>query len=129
MKIIVVDDEPVIADTLVDILRGEGCQAISVSDGTSAMQWARIILPDVIISDVMMPGMTGIEAAIAIKEFLPSCRVILFSGQAGTVDLLEKARDKGHVFELLTKPISPNALLAALGLEPPVVDPSGTSLH
>ena len=122
VKIIVVDDESVIADTLVDILRGEGCQAIAVSDGDAAVLWARIILPDVIISDVMMPGMTGIEAAIVIKEFLPSCRIILFSGQAGTVDLLEKARNKGHEFELLIKPISPNVLLATLGLDPTVVD-------
>jgi CheY-like chemotaxis protein len=119
VKIIVVDDEPVIADTLVEILRGEGCQAISVSDGASAIQWARIILPDVVISDVMMPGITGIEAAIEIKEFLPNCRIILFSGQAATVDLLERARGKGQEFELLTKPISPNVLLAALGLDAP----------
>jgi CheY-like chemotaxis protein len=129
MRIIVVDDEPVIADTLVEILRGEGCQAIAVSDGASAVQWARITLPDVIISDVMMPGMTGIETAIAVKEFLPNCRVILFSGQASTLNLLERARNDGYEFELLTKPINPNALLATLGLDPTPVSPSGTSLR
>jgi CheY-like chemotaxis protein len=129
VKIIVVDDEPVIADTLVEILRGEGCQAIAVSDGASAVQWARIILPDVIISDVIMPGMTGIETAIAIREFLPSCRIILFSGQATTVDLLERARSQGHEFELLIKPISPNTLLATLGLDQSVANPSDNSLR
>ncbi len=129
MKIIVVDDEPVIADTLVEILRGEGCQAISVSDGVSAIQWARIILPDVVISDVMMPGITGIEAAMEIKGFLPNCRIILFSGQAATVDLLEKARSNGHQFELLTKPVNPSVLLATLGLGPHAVNPSGTSVR
>jgi CheY-like chemotaxis protein len=114
---------------LVDILRGEGCQAISVSDGTSAIQWARIIRPDVVISDVMMPGITGIEAAMEIKGFLPDCRIILFSGQAATVDLLERARSKGHQFELLTKPISPSVLLATLGLDPHAVKPFGNSLR
>jgi CheY-like chemotaxis protein len=119
LKIIVVDDEPVIADTLVDILKGEGCDAVAVSSGQSAIKWARLIQPDVVISDVAMPGMTGIEAARAIREFLPLCRIILFSGQASTVDLLDIARAEGHEFELLSKPIKPNVLLSTLGLTKP----------
>jgi CheY-like chemotaxis protein len=116
LKIIVVDDEPVIADTLVDILQGEGCDALALSSGQAAIAWARLIQPDVVISDVAMPGMTGIQAAEAIREFLPACRIILFSGQASSVDLMREARASGKQFELLSKPISPNVLLSTLGL-------------
>jgi CheY-like chemotaxis protein len=114
MKIIVVDDEPVIADTLVDILTGEGCDSFTVADGQAAIHWARMILPDIVITDVIMPGMNGIETAIAIKRFLPACRIILFSGQAASIDLLEKARADGHEFEVLAKPIRPSELLSTL---------------
>ncbi len=116
MKIIVVDDEPVIADTLVDIFKGEGCDAVAVSDGPSAIKWAELIQPDAVISDVIMPGMDGVETAKAIMKILPDCRIILFSGQAASIDLVEKARTDGYEFEILPKPINPTVLLEILGL-------------
>ena len=114
MKIIVVDDEPIIADTLVNILEGEGHDALAVSHGESAVKWAKLVLPDAIISDVIMPGMDGIETAKAIIELLPKCRIILFSGQAASSDLLAKARAEGYTFEVLLKPINPEKLLEKL---------------
>jgi CheY-like chemotaxis protein len=116
MKIIVVDDEPVIADTLVDILNGEGHEAVAVSDGASAVRWAQLIRPDAVITDVIMSGMDGVETAKAIMKILPKCRIILFSGQAASVDLLERARADGYDFEVLAKPINPTILLEVLGL-------------
>ncbi len=118
MKVIVVDDEPIIADTLVNILNGEGHSAISVSDGASAVKWAEMVRPDAIVSDVIMPGMNGIETAVAVMRMLPRCRVILFSGQAASVDLLERARQEGHFFEVLAKPIDPEILLQKLNASP-----------
>ena len=114
MKIIVVDDEPIIADTLVNILEGEGHDALAVSHGESAIKWAKMVLPDAIISDVIMPGMDGIDTAKAIMKLLPKCRIILFSGQAASVDLLAKARAEGYTFEVLSKPINPDKLLETL---------------
>lgn len=114
MKIIVVDDEPIIADTLVNILEGEGHNALAVSHGESAVKWAKMVLPDAVISDVIMPGMDGIETAKAIMKFLPNCRIILFSGQAASIDLLGKARTEGYSFEVLAKPINPEKLLEKL---------------
>jgi CheY-like chemotaxis protein len=117
LKIMVVDDEPVIANTLVDILKGEGCIAVAVFSGQAAIEEARLFQPDVVISDVVMPRMTGIQAAEEISEFLPSCRIILFSGQASTKDLLDQARRaSGREFELISKPVSPRVLLSVLGL-------------
>jgi CheY-like chemotaxis protein len=114
MKVLVVDDEPKIALTLVDILRGEGHDAISVSNGKSALEWAVKIIPDVVLSDVIMPGANGIEAAKEIMRRLPKCRIILFSGQASSTDILEQARAEGYSFDLLAKPVSPEILLSAI---------------
>jgi CheY-like chemotaxis protein len=119
LKVIVVDDERIIAETLADILNGEGCDATAVSSGLAAVELAREILPDAVISDVAMPDMNGIEAVQLIRAFLPECRIVLFSGHASTADLLKQARAEGNVFELLTKPVRPDALLSLLGLLKP----------
>lgn len=113
-KVLVVDDERVIADTLAIILNQSGFDASAVYTGTDAVETARSHEPDLIISDVIMPDMNGIEAAIRIREILPGCKILLFSGQAATADLLEKARLDGHEFEILAKPVHPQDLLAKL---------------
>ena len=113
-KVLVVDDERVIADTLAIILNKAGFDASAVYTGTGAVERARSDRPDLIISDVIMPDMNGIEAAINIRAFLPGCKILLFSGQAATADLLESARAKGHDFEILAKPVHPGDLLAKL---------------
>lgn len=111
-RVLVVDDESTIADTLVEILESEGFHAAAASTGDSAIALARDFEPDVVISDVVIPGMNGIEAGIRIRDILPECKIILFSGQAATVDLLKKAREQGHDFEILAKPIRPEALIS-----------------
>lgn len=113
-KVLVVDDEQVIADTLAKILDINGYDASAVYSGLSAVESARVLQPDLIISDVIMQDMDGIEAAIKIRAFLPSCKILLFSGQAATADLLENARSQGHDFEILAKPVHPSELLAKL---------------
>lgn len=113
-RVLVVDDERVIADTLAIILNQSGFDASAVYTGNGAVDEARRVKPDLIISDVIMPDMNGIEAAIHIRNFLPGCKILLFSGQAATADLLESARAKGHEFEILAKPVHPQDLLAKL---------------
>jgi len=113
-KVLVVDDEQVIADTLAKILDLNGYDASAVYSGTAAVESARALQPDLVISDVIMQDMNGIEAAINIRGFLPSCKILLFSGQAATADLLENARAQGHEFEILAKPVHPADLLAKL---------------
>src|SRR5512146_2145526 len=113
-KVLVVDDERVIADTLAIILNQHGFDASAVYTGTGAVERAKTIRPDLIISDVIMPDMNGIEAAINIRGFLPGCKILLFSGQAATANLLENARAQGHEFEILAKPVHPQGLWAKL---------------
>jgi len=110
----VVDDERIIADTLAAILRSSGFEARAFYDGESALFACELSCPDCMISDVVMPGLGGIDLAIQIKQRFPACKVILFSGQAVTSDLLDAARKEGHEFELLQKPVHPKDLLAKL---------------
>ena len=113
-KVLVADDEQVIANTLAIILNQAGVEARAVYSGENALETIDAFQPNMLISDVIMTGMTGIEAAIQIREKLPACKILLFSGQAATADLLEKARSQGHEFEILAKPVHPTDLLAKL---------------
>jgi len=113
-KVLVADDEQVIANTLAIILNQAGFDARAVYSGEDALQALDTFLPDMLITDVIMPGITGIEVGIAVRTRLPQCNVLLFSGQAATASLLEKARHEGHEFEVLAKPIHPTDLLAKL---------------
>ena len=113
-KVLVADDEPVIADTLVMILNQSGFEARAVYSGERALELASTFEPDMLISDVIMADLNGIDAAIRIRALLPRIKILLFSGQAATADLLEKARAKGHEFEILAKPVHPQDLLAKL---------------
>ena len=115
-RVLVVDDERVIADTLSIILNQNGFDASAVYTGTAAVDKAKETKPELVISDVIMPDMNGIEAAIQIRQLLPGCKILLFSGQAATADLLEKARAQGHEFDILAKPVHPQDLLAKLKL-------------
>lgn len=113
-KVLVADDEQLIANTIATILNRSGFDATAVYSGQGALDTATRIRPDMLISDVIMPGLNGIDVAIQIRALLPECKVLLFSGQAATADLLDRARGQGHEFEILAKPVHPQDLLAKL---------------
>jgi CheY-like chemotaxis protein len=113
-KVLVADDERVIADTLAIILNQSGFDATAVYSGERAVEMAEELRPDMLISDVIMTDLNGIDAAIKIRAMLPSCKILLFSGQAATADLLDRAQGQGHQFEILAKPVHPQDLLAKL---------------
>lgn len=106
-QILVVDDEKVISDTLAMILRLNGFAATSFTSPLEALNSISSADPDLLLSDVVMPELSGIDLAIKFKEKYPSCKILLFSGQASTSDLLQAARGRGYEFHLLTKPVHP----------------------
>jgi CheY-like chemotaxis protein len=109
IKVIVADDVEVIADTLVIILKQAGFDARAAYSGEMAVEMAQSFQPDKLISDVFMTGITGIEAAIQVRTMLPSCQILLFSGQPPqTADLAQGE------FDVLRKPIDHADLLARL---------------
>ena len=113
-RVLVADDKRVIADTLTTILNQSGFEARAVYSGETAVEMASVFKPEMLISDVIMCGLSGIDAAIQIRALLPNIKILLFSGQAATADLLEDARSRGHDFEILAKPVHPQDLLARL---------------
>jgi len=114
-RIFVVDDEHVIAATLATILHMNGFSARFFTQPLEALAAACLDVPDLLISDVAMPGLSGVDLAIQMRAQCPQCKILLFSGQAATFDLLEDARKQGHDFDLLAKPVHPTELLFQIG--------------
>ena len=112
--ILVVDDERLIADTMTEILQRSGYYATCAYDGVSALEMAIQQTPDIVLTDVVMPHMNGVQLAIAIREALPAAQVILLSGQAGISEIVERGRKGGYCFELIAKPVHPEKLLQRL---------------
>lgn len=113
-RVMVVDDEMLIAESLVDILRGEGFQAIAVSDGAAAVKWAEFLRPDAILCDIAMPGMDGFEVAKQVRELSPDCRIILFSGHASIQSKVANLPRESNDFEFIAKPVRPEVILKML---------------
>lgn len=113
--VFVVDDEKVIAETLAMILNRAGFSAFPFEDPLAALAAAESgAPPSLLVSDVVMPGMSGVELGVQFHHKFPACKVLLFSGQAATANMLEAARAQGYEFELLTKPVHPADLIAKL---------------
>ncbi len=115
-KILVVDDEQTIATMLANVFDFEGYEAATAFSGEQAILVARSFKPDFLVSDVVMGGINGIEAAIDILSTLPQCKVLFISGNAMYTDTLgsdslEKAYAKGFHFEIIQKPVRARELL------------------
>ena len=106
-RVLVVDDARTVADTLAQILNLTGFQAVAAYSGEQALQLAGVQQFDHLVSDVVMDGINGIEAAIAICILLPKCTVLLMSGNNDTSRLLREAEGRGHSFDILAKPVHP----------------------
>jgi DNA-binding NtrC family response regulator len=110
LVVMVVDDEPLVADTLAMILTHAGYRAMRAYDARTALEMASVRAPDLLISDVAMPEMNGVELALGMVSMAPTCKVVLFSGHARSVDLM-RAYDAGHDFPLMAKPMHPSEML------------------
>ncbi len=110
-RVLIVDDEQTIANTLAMVFKIKGHEALAVYSAESAVAAIETFEPDVVLSDVIMGKMTGVDLAIYLSRARPDCKVILFSGQTATADVLAEASRKGHDFRLLAKPIHPEKLL------------------
>jgi DNA-binding NtrC family response regulator len=110
-RVLVVDDEQIIADTLAMILNHSGFTAKAVYSGEVAVMQASEWPPSALICDVVMPGISGPQAAAAILRIAPQCHVMLFSGH-GTLDIGNRIGE--CTFEILAKPVHPQEILRRL---------------
>lgn len=113
-KVLVIDDDRLVADTLAMILNLNGFDAVATYSGEDAVELARSGNYDNLLTDVMMEPMNGIEAALAICALRPTCKVLLMSGNERTAALLKEASGAGHEFEILAKPVHPTVILQHL---------------
>lgn len=109
--ILVVDDEEGIRETLSEILQDEGCQVITASTGEEALDIFKKELPDLVLLDIWLPGMDGIDTLREIKNIKRDVPVIMISGH-GTIEIAVKATKMG-AFDFLEKPLSLNRVVIA----------------
>jgi DNA-binding response OmpR family regulator len=114
-RILVVDDEHVVAPTLAAILRLHGFSATFFTSPLAALAAARSEPPDLVIADVAMPYISGVDLAPQVRSQDHQCMILLFSRQATTLALLEGARAQGYDFLLLQKPVHPSDFLYEIG--------------
>lgn len=110
--ILIVDDEPGLANTLAIIFQRAGYDASAVYSAAQAVPAITANPPSLVLTDVIMPGMNGIDLAKKVCGTWPDCKVLLLSGNADTQELLEAAQREGYSFEILAKPVHPLQLLA-----------------
>ncbi len=113
MNILLVDDDEMVLQTIGDFLNRRGHRVKTASDGSEALQTMAAKPPDLIISDIQMPGMGGIAFLRAIRERFPDLPVILMTGHA-TVETAVAAL-RGRAYDYLKKPVSLEELQACIG--------------
>jgi len=111
-KVMVVDDEVDYLENIVKKLQSRKIDVTGVQSGYQALEFLDNNSPDVIVLDVMMPGMDGIETLREIKKKKPLTEVIMLTGEA-TVELAIKAMRSG-AFDYVLKPVALDALLDKL---------------
>lgn len=110
-RVLVVDDEPSIVNTICMILDAYGFDAVGVNSGYAAIARVTDFRPDLLLSDIMMPGMNGFETGIEIKKLCPDCRLLFFSGYSNLSGMAQDLKKQGHRFEVLFKPMQPASLI------------------
>ncbi len=112
VRVLVVDDEQSIADTLALILNRSGHECRAVYSGAEAVSEAATFQPQALVSDVLMPGMNGIELARYFAEHFTGCKVLLMTGFDSAIDIAQSFLPGGHFLNILTKPVLPQTVLA-----------------
>ena len=112
--VLVVDDEPQLRNLLCRILEQEGYRVMAANDGDTALQIARKETPDLILLDLMMPGMDGREVCRTVREISPATQIVYFTGKT---DPNNPARFRDLLNEadaLIAKPASTSQIVSTI---------------
>jgi DNA-binding response OmpR family regulator len=117
-QILVIDDDHAVRGAMQLLLQAEGFEVVVASDGNNGILTAQANTPDLVIVDLFMPGMTGVDTIRAIRERIPRVPIIAVSGVLASsadssADSLSSAALTGADFTL-HKPFRPNELLKAV---------------
>lgn len=114
LRVLVVDRDKSVTDSLVMALQHGGFDAVAAFSNDDAIARATQDAFDVLLTDVMMEPVNGIEIALAILRLRPEIRVVLFSGNPDASRILNQAAAAGQAFEILAKPLHPVELFRCL---------------
>lgn len=112
LKILLVDDEPDILEIVGYNLKNEGFQIFTASNGLNAIKTAKKIMPHLIILDIMMPEMDGIETCIKIREISSLNDVLITFFTARNEDYSQIAGIEAGADDYITKPVKPKILVS-----------------
>lgn len=112
-KVLLVDDEEEFVTTLAERLSIRGIQTRTALDGESGLRRLAEDIPHVLLLDVMMPGMRGLDVLRAVKREHPAVQVILLTGQGSTKDGIEGMKE--GAFDYIMKPFDIDGLVAKIG--------------
>jgi DNA-binding NtrC family response regulator len=110
-SIVVVDDEKIIAESAAMILRWKGFNVESYTNPFEALQSIRAKAPDLLLCDIAMPLLSGIELATRVHRECPSCKIVLVTGESDVEQTWETIKARGHDFDLVLKPLHPVELV------------------
>jgi DNA-binding response OmpR family regulator len=114
LKILVVEDHPTVREVLRTLLGMEDYEVAVAPNGEAGLALADILRPDVVILDVMMPGLNGYEVCRAIKARAESTRIVMVTARSSEED--ERAGREAGADAYLRKPFSPLDILEAVGV-------------
>jgi CheY-like chemotaxis protein len=112
-RILVVDDNPDAAETLAMALELDGYQTEVAHDGADALRKSSRFHPQLVILDISMPIMDGVEAALALRRYVPHVRLVAVSG--ANLSEMRQQLEKAHFDAMFVKPADPAELLATVG--------------
>jgi DNA-binding response OmpR family regulator len=111
-SILIVDDEPITRKSLTDILRLEGFVVTSAPNGQAAVEYVRTHHVDLMVVDLRMPGMDGLEVVQVVNQIAPDTEIILLTAFASTETAIQALRLRIH--DYLQKPVPPAQIVASV---------------
>ena len=112
VRVLIVDDDPDVAESLSDLLRLQGFETDMAGDGKAAVRAAHERAYDAVVIDVGLPDMDGIDTMFEIQRHQPGVRAVLMTGYR-SLDIATRARETGTC-EILVKPFDVSKLIRAL---------------
>ena len=112
MKILIIEDEKLLADSIADLLRAKGCQVEAAYDGETGTQYALLGVYDLLILDVMMPGMDGYQVARQVRAKHCATPILMLTARADIEDRIDGLNAGADYY--LTKPFDTRELLACI---------------
>jgi len=114
MRILVVEDETMLREGLVDLLEGAGHEVVAVADGLEASVVGAAEPFDMVVLDLMLPRLDGVEVCRRLRLARPSLPVLMLTAKAGEADKIDGLQSGAD--DYVTKPFSPRELLARIGV-------------